>query len=92
MASEDEPDYIAIGPIYDTKTKYGDLLKGIGIDVVRELVKRIEIPIVTIGGIDNTGARLLRNLGSSCPAVISYLYRDDRIEDNCRRMLESIRK
>ena len=47
-----KPDYIAIGPIYDTKSKYGKTIKGIGVDPVKHLSNKIEIPLVCIGGIE----------------------------------------
>ncbi|MCP4724656.1 MAG: thiamine phosphate synthase [bacterium] len=90
QAYEESPDYIAIGPVHDTKSKYGKMMEGIGEDIVRDLCKKIDVPVVSIGGLDHKRIGSLRESGCSCFAVVSYLYRQDKIEDNCRRIIESI--
>ncbi|MDY6935490.1 MAG: thiamine phosphate synthase [Spirochaetota bacterium] len=90
IAYEEGADYIALGPIYDTRSKYDQLLKGIEMEVVRDLVEKINIPIVCIGGLEPEGVSWLKGLGYSSFALISYLYRDNAIEENCRRIIASM--
>jgi thiamine-phosphate pyrophosphorylase len=85
-AADENPDYLAIGPIFDTKSKYGDLMKGIGVDIIKDIINKTDIPLVAIGGIDNSKIAELKETGCRCFAVLSYLYKDDKIEDNCREL------
>ena len=91
LAAQSEPDYIAVGPVYDTKTKYNKLLKGIGEDVFKDILNSIEIPVVAIGGLDPERISELRKLGCNCGAVVSYLYKENRVEENCRLILNAIK-
>jgi thiamine-phosphate pyrophosphorylase len=89
-AAEFEPDYIAIGPIYDTNTKGSQLMKCIGEEPVKEIINKTNCPVVCIGGIDPVKAKSLKGIGCTCFAVVSYLYRNDSIEENCRKFLNII--
>ena len=84
QACEFFPDYIAIGPVYDTESKDGKLQKGIGLEVVRNSVAAVNMPVIAIGGITPKKSVELRKAGCGCSAVLSFLYTDDRIEENCR--------
>ncbi|MFH0976025.1 MAG: thiamine phosphate synthase [Spirochaetota bacterium] len=84
VAARCEPDYIAIGPVYNTKTKNNQNINGIGEDVVREVSGGTDIPVVAIGGLNPERIGILKTLRCGCYAVVSYLYKDDKIEDNCR--------
>jgi len=86
------PDYIAIGPVFDTKSKTGELIEGIGTSIVNEIKKDIDIPLVAIGGITSDNVSDVVGAGCSCIAVISDLYRDDNIEANSRKILQEIIK
>ncbi len=89
-ADRDMPDYIAIGPVFDTKSKNGDLLEGIGINVVKEVIRKTDVPLVAIGGLNKENIPQLREIGCSCFAVLSFLYKDDKIEENCIGIRDSI--
>ncbi len=64
-ANKEFPDYIAIGPVYNTKSKDGRLLEGIGVKIVEELSEKIDVPVVAIGGIDPSKVELLKKTGCS---------------------------
>lgn len=49
-ALEEMPDYIAVGPVFETPTKPGR--PAVGLDLIREAAKRVELPWFAIGGID----------------------------------------
>ncbi|MEN8222467.1 MAG: thiamine phosphate synthase, partial [Acidobacteriota bacterium] len=49
-AENDDADYIGIGPVHQTPTKEDYF--PIGVDTVKEVIKKIEIPFVCIGGLD----------------------------------------
>ncbi|SFL48609.1 thiamine-phosphate pyrophosphorylase [Paenibacillus sp. 1_12] len=66
-------DYIGVGPIYSTSTKL-DAGRAIGGDLIREIAARWSIPIVGIGGIDQTNAVEVLQAGANGIAVVSAIY------------------
>ncbi len=68
-AQEDGADYVIFGPIFDTpaKRRFGPPR---GLDELRQLVDRLAIPIVAIGGIDSDNAAEVRAMGVSGIAAI----------------------
>ncbi|MFQ5964561.1 MAG: thiamine phosphate synthase [Candidatus Scalinduaceae bacterium] len=66
-------DYVAIGPIYPTKTKKHE--PHVGITVLQEVAKEITIPIIAIGGITLENLDEVLNAGITgvavCSAIIS---------------------
>ena len=72
-------DFITLGPIYRTpsKLKYGSPL---GIDTLREISKKIKIPVFAIGGIKSSRIKDLKKAGSYGVAMISEVFRADNIQ------------
>ncbi|MDP2690765.1 MAG: thiamine phosphate synthase, partial [Deltaproteobacteria bacterium] len=69
-AVEDGADYISFGPIFPTRTKK-DANEPKGLAALRELARRVPLPVVAIGGItERTAADALRH-GASAIAIIS---------------------
>jgi len=70
-ALADEPDYVAFGPVYPTKSK-ANPDPVVGIDALARVVERCPMPVVAIGGID---AERAAEVGRVCPvaAVIGAL-------------------
>ncbi|MCP4137052.1 MAG: thiamine phosphate synthase [bacterium] len=89
-ALEQSPDYIAIGPIFGTTSKTADHIPGIGSDVILQIKEKINMPIVAIGGITPDNVPEIIRAGCFCPAIISALYKDDAIEENCREFVEAL--
>ncbi len=89
-AAEFEPDYIAVGPVYDTGTKNSQLLKGIGESPVKEIINKISLPVICIGGLDPGRARIIKEIGCTCCAVVSYLYKNNTIEENCKQIIRNM--
>ncbi len=79
-AMADSPDYLAIGPVYDTVSKNGALLKGIGVDIAARVASAATVPVVAIGGIVPDRVAELVAAGVRCPAVMSALFRGDTRE------------
>jgi thiamine-phosphate pyrophosphorylase len=82
-------DYIAIGPVFATRTKR-DHEPLVGLSLVHEarlLAKTI--PVVAIGGIDLSNAAAVLSAGANSVAVISdILSAPDEIEDRVRKFLQ----
>lgn len=68
-ATAERPDYIAIGPMFDTSTKPQSHIAGI--ETLRAVAKRTDLPIVAIGGITAATATTLRESGAACICVCS---------------------
>lgn len=79
------PDYIAVGPIFDTETKTGEKLSGIGKNILHE-IDAGDTPVVAIGGLTPQRISEIKDT-RLCFAVISYLYNNNEIEQNCQDIL-----
>jgi thiamine-phosphate pyrophosphorylase len=65
-------DYLGIGPVFSTRTKL-DAGAPLGIDGLRALVERAELPVVAIGGIDADNAAHVLGTGVDGVAVVSAI-------------------
>jgi len=72
-ALETSASYIAVGPVFPTKTKENPA-PVVGLDLVREAKKLTDRPLVAIGGITIERAREVIAAGADSVAVISALY------------------
>jgi thiamine-phosphate pyrophosphorylase len=81
-------DYIGFGPVFQTQTKDAGIPKGI--DMLREVKKNVNIPVVAIGGINLENIRSVLDTGVDAVAVASAIFTGD-IEKNVRRFLDIIR-
>jgi thiamine-phosphate pyrophosphorylase len=62
-------DYLGAGPIWETPSKT-DVAPAIGLDGLREICATIEVPVVSIGGIDASNAAACIEAGAAGVAVI----------------------
>lgn len=84
-------DYIAIGPVYQTKSKENpDPVVGIeGLKTVRRAIG--DFPLVAIGGINSESAQTVRQSGADSIALISCLLTPaDRIAENTKFILDKV--
>ncbi len=63
-------DYVGFGPVYPTSSKE-DAGPASGLDLLRQVVEKIPLPIIAIGGINKNNALLVRETGAHGIAVIS---------------------
>lgn len=63
-------DYVSIGPIFPTQSKE-DLPPPLGTDILSSLRTRLSVPIVAIGGINESNIQKVVEKGASAVAVIS---------------------
>ena len=85
-------DYVAIGPVFATKTKSDPAYaEPLGLSAVREVRRAVQKPLVAIGGITIERARELTEggvgVGVDGVAVISGLKKDTSLEEQARRWL-----
>lgn len=62
------PDYIAVGPVFDTPTKPGR--PGVGFDLVRYAAERATVPWFAIGGIDRATLDDVMDAGATRVVVV----------------------
>jgi thiamine-phosphate pyrophosphorylase len=84
-------DYIAVGPVYETKTKRSPN-RAMGIPGIRPLIQGKFKPVVAIGGIRQENFPELLTAGVDGIALISELHRHGDLYDTVRRLLESLEK
>jgi len=83
-------DYIAIGPVFHTSSKAGELLPGFGTGIVAEVCSDSLKPVVAIGGITRESINQVLDAGCRCAAVISALYLDGNLAGNVRAFVSLI--
>ncbi|OGF47109.1 MAG: thiamine-phosphate diphosphorylase [Candidatus Firestonebacteria bacterium RIFOXYC2_FULL_39_67] len=78
-ACKEGADYVFIGPIYFTtsKAKYG---KPLGLNIISNIKKRINIPVIGIGGIKKDNAEDVMKAGADGIAVISGIIKAKKPE------------
>lgn len=86
IAEKNSADYLGSGAIFGTSTKK-DAQK-ITLDTLKAICNSVSIPVVAIGGIDNTNVTLLKGSGISGIAVVSVLF----ARNNIKKVTESLRK
>jgi thiamine-phosphate pyrophosphorylase len=89
--AEAEPvDYVAIGPVFPTRTKsHPDPV--VGLEMVRRARERTRRPLVAIGGITSENARSVVEAGADGVAVISALLLAADLEGAAREMSRRLR-
>lgn len=63
-------DYVGVGPVYTTSSKMDAGPAG-GLDLLRNIVEKIPLPVIAIGGVDETNAADVMRAGAQGVAVIS---------------------
>jgi thiamine-phosphate pyrophosphorylase len=69
-AQKDGADYIAISPVFSTASKY-DAGPGRGLDILREIRRKVSVPVIAVGGINTHNVRDVIAAGADGVAVIS---------------------
>lgn len=82
-------DYVTISPIFPSVSKpdYGPPL---GLDAISEMARRVTIPIVALGGIDETKATNCIAMGAAAVAVMGAAMRATDPEAVTQRLVKSV--
>jgi len=78
-----EPDYVALGPIYETKLKQMQWATQ-GLASIAEWRKKARLPLVAIGGITLEAVASVLNAGASSAAVITDIVTNLKPEERTR--------
>jgi thiamine-phosphate pyrophosphorylase len=84
-------DYIGVGPIFRTRSKR-DAGSALGLNGLREIRKKVKIPILAIGGVSITNAAGIIAAGADGVAVISAITAAEYPRKAAAGILEEIRK
>ncbi len=79
-------DYIGFGPVYPTSSKE-DAGPVSGLDLLRQVVEKIPLPIIAIGGINKDNTLLVKESGAYGIAVISAVCCEKNPEEATRCLL-----
>jgi thiamine-phosphate pyrophosphorylase len=88
-ALEAGADYLGAGPVYPTGTK-ADAGEPIGLEGLREITGRVDIPVVAIGGITVDRVREVLEAGASGVAVISAVIGADDMYEAVLRLRREV--
>jgi thiamine-phosphate pyrophosphorylase len=81
--------YLGVGPIYDTSSKE-ELRTILHLEGLRNIRKKVKIPILAVGGIQAENARDIISSGADGIAVISALMASNDIAKATRRLLQAV--
>ena len=84
-------DYIGVSPIFETKTKL-DAGKAAGLMLIKDVKKKIGIPIIAIGGINLDNVASVVEAGTDGVAAISAVVTKDDVELECKKFINKIKK
>jgi thiamine-phosphate pyrophosphorylase len=90
-AEKNSADYIGVGPIFFTSSKK-ELGQILGIAGLKTIRKKVNIPILAIGGINSQNAAETIPAGADGIAVISAILGADDIGKATKELLDSIRR
>ena len=83
-------DYVAVGATFPTTTVGKGARQAIGLDGIRRARDLTDLPLVAIGGINESNVAGVIKAGADCVAVISAVTMADDPEAAARRLVEAI--
>jgi thiamine-phosphate diphosphorylase len=86
QAERDGADYVGFGPVFPTTTKL-DAGPVSGLDMLRDVVARVSVPVVAIGGICLGNIRSVAEAGAASAAVVSAVVCADDITSSTRALI-----
>ena len=88
LAARQVPDYIAVGPMFATKTKPLDHIAGP--ETLALARKETSLPLVAIGGISQENAQTILSTARSCLCVCTAVIAQADVESACRKLQKII--
>jgi thiamine-phosphate pyrophosphorylase len=88
-AKESGADYLGVGAMYATATKAAAEVVGPG--RIKEIKNTVDMPVVAIGGINESNLSEVMKAGADAAAVISAVMGAENIEKAARRLIEIIK-
>ena len=89
-ALAEEPDYVAVGPMFQSPTKPQDHIAGP--QTLAEAAKITQSPLVAIGGITADNAAAIIQAGASCVCVCAGVIGAEDPEAAARAIVDTVKK
>ena len=89
-AQQNGADYISVGPVFPTPTK--PEYKSVGLDLIKRVKKKIKIPFVAIGGINQSNLMSVIGAGAGRVAVVREICGARNIKKAACQMKDKIDK
>ena len=89
-AEADGADYLGVGAVFGTATKSD--AKTISVDVLSDIVKAVDIPVVAIGGVNYKNILELRGSGVAGAAIVSGILKADDKRRESERLLSLMKE
>ncbi len=86
-----KPSYLALGPIFKSQTKRTARAL-LGLVTVKQVARRVQCPVVAVGGIDARTAASVVNAGASAVAVVKSVLGTQRPEKAAKNLSQVIKK
>jgi thiamine-phosphate pyrophosphorylase len=90
-AEKEGADYVALGPVFPTQTKK-DAGSPLGVEKIREIKQAIRIPLVAVGGINETNIGEVAAAGADAVAVASAILKAKDITTATKDLLNKFKK
>jgi len=87
-ANKEDVDYVTIGPIYKTRAK--DYT--VGTKIIKELINKINKPLIAIGGINKNNIDEVLSQGIKSIAVISAVVSAENVKETTKELVGKIKK
>jgi thiamine-phosphate diphosphorylase len=84
-------DYLGVSPIFATPTKT-DIAQPLGLEGLRAIRRAVKIPLVGIGGLNQSNAADVIRCGAEGVAVVSAIVSAENPELAARRLIQEIRE
>lgn len=85
--AENYADYLGVGPVFKTSTKE-DARTPIGLKGLEKIVRAVRIPVIGIGGINETNAEKVISCGVAGIAVVSAIAGKEDVEKAAKQLVE----
>lgn len=90
-AEKNGVNYVGVAPIFPTKTKK-DSIDPIGVDTIKKIREKIDLPIVAVGGITKENVKEVIYMGADAVILVSEVLSSDDVFREVRRFIGIIRE
>ncbi len=84
QAQEDGADYLGVGAAFSTSTKLD--AKALDHQIYRDITEAVDLPVVAIGGINESNILELSETGVDGVALVSAIFAAENIEQTCIKL------
>lgn len=83
-------DFLIVRPVHETMPDADVLVENVALETVKEICAQASCPVVCTGDVTPNNIPDIKKTGCNSFAVQSFLYKDDQIVDNCRKIMMTI--